>query len=359
MNTHHTRLRRVFQGMLVVGAVTFLVALAAGQSQRAWQAYLLNFLLWTGVAQCGVVFSAAYQVTKGQWSDTLRRLGESLWFFLPVSLALFLIMMLFGASSIFPWASHPIEGKQLWLSVPFVTARDLAVFLVVSGLSVAYVHCRQERTRVLAPVLLIAFGLGYSLIGFDLVMSLDPHWSSTLFGWYFFVSSFYSMLAWLAIAAVLFRKAWGLEQHLDADQSHDLGRLLFGFCLLTGGFFWAQWLVFWYGNLPEEIGYVLRRYYEMPFAPLAWVMTYGAFLVPLVVLLSKSLKRRPRQLAAVAVWIFAMLWLERYLWIVPSIWKGQGAPLLIELLVTAGFLGGFGWGWMSHNRRYPVTSRRR
>jgi hypothetical protein len=392
MNPPDTKLLRVCQVMLAVGAATFVVSLGAGLSQRAWQAYLLNFLFWTSVAQCGVIFSAAYQVTKGEWSDAFRRMGESLSFFLPVSALLFLLMMLFGASHIFTWAVRPVEGKERWLNVPFVTARDLAVFLLVSGLSLAYVYFSQRpalkaactegrlppsrlitrwiagagtpeddslcqaRIRVLAPVLLIAFGLGFSLIGFDLVMSLDPEWYSTLFGWYFYVSAFYATLAFLAIAGAVLRTAWGLEKHLTVDQTHDLGRLLFGFCLLTGGFFWAQWLVFWYGNLPEEIGYVIHRYYEMPFAPLAWVMTYGAFVAPLVILLSKSLKRRPRQLAVVAAWIVAMMWLERYVWIVPSIWKGPGAPLLIELLITAGFLGGFGWGWLSHNRRFPVAA---
>jgi hypothetical protein len=94
----------------------------------------------------------------------------------------------------------------------------------------------------------------------------------------------------------------------------------------------------------------------MPWAPFAWTMTYGAFIVPLVVLLSKELKKRPNRLMIVACWILAMLWLERYVWIVPSIWKGDGAPVLIEALVTAGFAGGFGWGWMTHNRRIPVAA---
>ncbi len=89
----------------------------------------------------------------------------------------------------------------------------------------------------------------------------------------------------MAVAAGLFRRHWNLEQHLQAPQSHDLGKLLFGICLLTGGFFWAQWLMLWYGNLPEEIAWVIRRYYEMPYAPISWVMTYGAFIVPMVVLL--------------------------------------------------------------------------
>ncbi len=361
MNASERKIERACQVLLAVGLVTFVAALAAGSAGRVWQAYLLNLLFWTGIAEGGVVFSAAYQLTRGGWSDPLRRMAESLWFFLPVAVVLFVVLMVFGAKSVFWWAAGPAGEKSQWLNVPFVTLRGLVVFGVVFGLSIAHVYYSQRpardrgRTRVLAPLVVIAFGVGFSLVGFDLVMSLDPHWYSTLFGWYFFVGAFYSLLAWLAVSACWLRKAWGLERHLDAAQSHDLGKLLFGFCLLTGGFLWAQWLVFWYGNLPEEVRYVIRRYYEMPFAPAAWVMTYGGFLVPLVVLLSKALKRNRRLLAGMGVWILVMMWLERYVWIVPAVWQGESAPWVVEVLITAGFLGGFVWGWLAHNRRTPIA----
>jgi hypothetical protein len=343
---------RLCQVLLAAGIITFAVALATGQAQRAWQAYLLNFLFWTGIAQCGVIFSAAYRVSRGQWSDTLRRMGESLWFFLPVSIALFVLMMLFGAKSVYSWARAPAAGKEVWLNVSFVTLRDAMVLLVLLGLSWGYIY----YSRRWAPLLLIAFGVGYSLLGFDLLMSVDPRWFNTLFGWYFFVGAFYAMLALLAVSGFVFRRAWGLEHHLTANQTHDLGKLLFGFCLLTGGFFWSQWLVFWYGDLPEEIRPILHRFYEMPWAPFAWTMIYGGFAAPLVILLSKPLKRDAKKLAAVAVWILAMMWLERYVWIVPSVWQGAGAPLVVELLITAGFAGGFVWGWISYIRRFPINA---
>jgi hypothetical protein len=357
----------------VAGAVTFTLALLGGQPRRAWQAWLINFLFFTGIAQSGVAFSAAYRITKGKWGDAYRRMGESLCFFLPVSFLLFLIMMTFGARHLFPWVDQPLGDRKVWLNLPFMTVRDGVALAALFGLSFAYVYASQHRffrpgagqdqrwerrAGRLAPVLLIVHGLALSLVAFDLVMSLDVTWYSTLFGWYFFVGAFYAMLALLALSGATLREGWGLERHLTADQSHDLGRLLFGFCLLTGGLFWAQWLVFWYGDLPEEIAYIIRRYYEMPFAPLAWAMTYGAFVVPLVVLLSKSLKRKPRLLAAVSFWILACLWLERYVWIVPSIWTQAGAPLAIELLITGGFAGAFVWGWICYNRLvWPAAVR--
>jgi hypothetical protein len=377
---------RACQAMLVAGAVAFAAALLTGNGPRAWHSYLLNFLFWTGIAQCGVIFSAGYRITKGGWSDALRRMGESMAFFLPVSAVLFIVLMAFGAE-VFPWSEKPYPGLEGWLNVPAVLARGLAVMAAVFGLSLLYVYHSQRpairaahaagmlrpgrlldrflggpaaddeaRTTNLAPAVVLAFALGFTLIGFDMVMSLDSHAHNTMFGWYFYVGAFYSMLAFMALSVAIFRRPWGLERHLTADQSHDLGKLLFGICLLTGGFLWAQWLVFWYGNLPHEVEYVRHRYYEFPFAPYAWTMTYGGFIVPLVVLLSKPLKRNPRRLAWIALWIMAMMWLERYVWIVPAVWHGDSAPLAIELLVTAGFAGGFAWGWIVHNRRFPIAA---
>jgi hypothetical protein len=136
MNETRTKLR-VCQALFALGTATFVVALALGHPVRAWQAFLLNFLFWTGIAQSGVVFAAAYQVSKGRWSDAFRRMGESLVFFLPVSLVLFVAMMLFGASSIFVWARTPVADKRLWLSVPFLGVRDLVVFAGLYALSAA------------------------------------------------------------------------------------------------------------------------------------------------------------------------------------------------------------------------------
>ncbi len=355
-----SKIVRISQLLTLVGVAAFATALGTGHAERAWQALLINLLFFTGIAQSGVAFAAAYTVCKGRWGDAYRRLGESLSFFLPISFALLVVFLIFGAAHVFPWVAHPIESKRLWLNLPFLAARDILACALLFGLSFFYVHdsqrCGGKRTTFLAPVLLIAHGLVFTLLAFDLVMSLDPHWYSTLFGWYSFVCAFYSMLAALVVASAICRNVWGLERFIGAEESHDLGRLLFGFCLLSGGLFWAQWLVFWYGNLPEEIVYVIHRYYQMPFAPYAWVMTYGGFVVPLVILLSKSLKRQPKLLMWAGVWILAMMWLERYVWIVPAISRDTTAPIAIEALVGVGFAGAFLWCWILHNRRYPIAA---
>lgn len=165
---------------------------------------------------------------------------------------------------------------------------------------------------------------------------------STLFGAYIVIGSFYGGLAATAISAVRTRKPLGLETALGRDQFHDLGTLLFGFCLTTVAFFWSQYAVIWYGNLPEETEYVILRTKEMPWAPFAGAVLLMSFLGPALLLISRWMKQNAMALAAVSSVIVIGMWLERYLLVVPSLWHRPELPLgWIELLITLGFLAAF------------------
>jgi hypothetical protein len=179
-----------------------------------------------------------------------------------------------------------------------------------------------------------------SLIGFDLVMSLDPHWYSTLFGAYYFVGSFYTALAALIILALVVRKNLGLEAVIQDQQFHDLGKLLLAFCLVTGDFFYSQFLVIWYGNLPEETRYVILRVNQAPWSGLAWGVLITCFALPFVVLLSRKIKMKPVAMLVLSSIILVGMWFERFLLVVPSLWKEGEIPFgFLEIFITAGFLG--------------------
>jgi Ni/Fe-hydrogenase subunit HybB-like protein len=112
------------------------------------------------------------------------------------------------------------------------------------------------------------------------------------------------------------------------------------FCLVTGDFFYSQFLVIWFGDLPHETRYVLLRVRESPWDLLAWTVLFVCFAIPFVVLLSRNLKQKPAFMMVLAVIILIGMWLERFLLIVPSLWKEGYIPLgLMELLITAGFFG--------------------
>lgn len=386
-------LLQVLIAVAAAGAVYFIWG-ATGQSRiRAWQIYLVNFLFWSGIAQAGVIFSAVLQVTGARWGRPLKRIAEGMASFLPISFVLFLIIFL-GSETIFPWVREPIEAKQAWLNLPFAFARGAIGLLILYGLSFLYIYyslrpdigmaremalgwtrgfpsklisgwrgleVERERSQkamsVLAPVVLIAYAVIFSLMAFDLIMSLDPEWYSTLFGAYFFVGNFYLGLATLAIASVIASKYLPFEGYFSKSLYHDLGKLIFAFCMLTGDFFWSQFLVIWYGNLPEEVGFVFLRVKEMPWAALSYMVLGLSYFGPFLVLLSREVKRNANRLAAVSAVILFGMWVERYLLVVPSMWPERTIALgPMEVLITLGFFSLMVLSFLLFSKTFPLIA---
>ncbi|MGA9408124.1 MAG: hypothetical protein WBW71_13405 [Bacteroidota bacterium] len=388
------RVRGTLWTLVTIGAFAFVASLVMGYAQRAWQIYYVNFVLWTAIAQGGVVFSAAYRITNGTWGEPFRRTGEGMVSFLPVSFVLFIGVFL-GRSEIYPWL-HEATGKESWLNAPFFFTRDAAVFLCMMWLSYRYVRTSlrpelgQYRAHIpekfqgfigrlvrdwegddreaakslsaiakLVPAMLISFAVLYSLLGFDLLMSLDPRWYSTLYGWLFFLHGFYGALVVITILTMTARKAFKLETGFTTRQFHDLGRLVMGFCMLSGGFYWSQYLVIWYGNLTEEIPYLLMRFRNPLWAPFTWYYIIFAFFFPLVIFLSRRAKEKPAVLVIVASIILSSLFVERFLAVAPFLWHESYLPFgIMELLVSLAFAAGFALAWFKFISMVPLISKK-
>ena len=382
--------RRVFLALGLVGAGAFLYGVFLGDGTRAWQALLVNFLFFAGLAQAGVVLSAIMQATSARWGRPLKRAAEATAGFLPVAFVL-LIVLLLGIATWAPWVDEPVQAKQPWLNVPFFVARELGAFLLLSGLSLAYVyhslrpdvgmlHESGDRKAVglaerliggwqgidseraashrwqgwLAPAVLIAYAWVFTLVAFDFIMSLDPHWFSTLAGGYFFIGNLFAGLAFLAVVAAWGRDRLGIERYVGRQQLHDVGKLLFGFCMLWAYMFWSQYLVIWYGDLPEETKFIAHRMHGT-WAPVAWTVFALVFVVPFVVLLSRAVKTHVRGLVSIATVALVGMWLERFILVSPSIWHGDGIPLGVpEALITAGVLGLFAFCYTGFLQAFPV-----
>lgn len=334
---------------LVAGVIAFALGVTS-DAERTWGIFLVNFLFWSGISQAGAVFLAILYVTRAKWAEPLKEIAARMVAFLPLSFFLFFLLYL-GRESIFPWVTNPVPEKGAWLNVPFLFVRDgIGLFLLI-GASLLLVFSRHARGALFSSIFLLLYTLVYSVIGFDLVMSLAPHWYSTLFGAYFFMSSLYVGLAALAIVSALTRKYVKLDKDIGSSQFHDLGKLLFAFCILTGDFLWSQFAVIWYGNIPEETEYVILRTMEMPWAPVAWGVLIGSFVVPFLVLLSRGVKENPRSLLAIASVILIGMWLERYLLVVPSLLHQETLPLgWMELFITLGFFGAFAMTYLMFER---------
>jgi hypothetical protein len=347
--------------LAAVGSVAFAVALWAGAASHAWQAFLVNLLFWLGVAQGGVVVSAAFYLTQARWAGPAAyRLAEAFSLFLPVGFVLFWGLY-FGRALIFPWVLHPIAQKAAWLNTPFFFARDGAALLVMTVLSLWFVRTSRRADsrrwailseniklppraiRRLAPAIALTYAAVYSLLGFDLVMSLAPQWRSTLFGAYFFEGAFWSALAAMALVAVVLRGKLEPGNVFTRERVlHDLGKLVFAFSIFWFYLLFSQYIVIWYGDIPVETFFIVVRDHHMPWLPLSWGAFALIWFLPFTVLMSAQAKKTPAILGTIASLGLAGIWLERYVLVVPSLSPHKVPFGVIDVLVTLGFAGLFG-----------------
>lgn len=178
----------------------------------------------------------------------------------------------------------------------------------------------------------------FSLLAIDLIMSLDPYWISTLFPAYFFMGNLCGGIAAIAAASFLWRRFTGVEDWLSDSTAHDLGKLLLGFVLLWTYLLFAQYLIIWYGNLPEELRFLVVRT-TGNWGMLTWMVLALCFIVPFAALLSRSMKR-PTPLFVISLITVVGIWLERFWLVVPSPETGPSLSW-VDILVTLGFFALF------------------
>ncbi|HUL03677.1 MAG TPA: hypothetical protein VLV16_10655 [Gemmatimonadales bacterium] len=360
-----------------IGGVAFLWALVS-DTERAWQAYHTNFVFWAVLGQALVVFAASQKLAKGHWSGLIIRFAEAAVAFQFVILVLFVGLFL-GREHLFGWlkdAPRPYLG--VWFTTPVFFARNGLILALLAWLSWRFVRRdmapdieelatgrpvdpdAQEKGLISreAAILALAFAFGYSLIGFDLVVSLYHKWMSNLYGAFYFMGGFLGALGTLAVLTLSLRRAMGLEGLVSPRQLHDLGKLIFGFTVFWAYLMWAQFLVIWYGNLPEETYFVWYRLWG-PWRPVGVTVFILVFVAPFIGLLGVKPKRRPATLRTFALVSLTGLWLERYLEVVPSLSAGRGPAIGVpEIGVTLLYFGLFLLAFAWFAKRYPLLSPR-
>lgn len=358
--------------LVIVGTVTFVVQLAVGNVARAWQAYLVNFLLFSAIAHGALLFSTLMHTVRARWSGPLADLAEAFTSFFPCSFLL-CIGLIFGRRYLFPWLGHDLHGKQVWLNLPFLFSRDIIGLLILYTLGMIYLYHSLwfklrgqgangtigrwlwqrwqnappqtehylRRMTVFGFLYMLAFALVLSLLGYDLVMSMDPHWYSTLFGAYSFIKAVYIGFGALIITAALLHMSRRNTYQLKSAQFHDIGKLFFAFGLVWADFFYAQFVVIWYGNISEETHYIIQRTMSTPWQNLAWGVLIVCFVAPFLILLNKKIKTVPAAMAVICSAVIIGMWWEHFLLLGPVFHQHVDTlPLSwIDGAIALGFLG--------------------
>lgn len=383
---------------VAVGAIAFF-ALLGVDSDRAWQAYVANWLFFTGVSTGAIAFLSATTITKAKWNWSVRRVTLALGAFLPISYLL-MLPMLGLRESYFPWiemmeTNAIVQMKAAYLNIPFLVVRTLVGPLVLFAMAFFFMYWSlrpdlgpdrsaaeggvTSRTRwrerltgnwlgqeaeearawqklkVLAPAYALVFAFVLSFVSIDFAMSLEPIWFSTLFPVWYFMAAFWGAIAVTVITMVLLkRKDAYFEEHMGPQQQHDLGKLTFGFSIFWAYLAWSQFIVYWYGNIPSKQTWFVNRATE----GWEWVtlLVIGlCFLVPFVLLMGRKAKLNATFLGSVALVAMVGLWLERWLLIAPSL-HTAGDPLFTfwEPLIGLGFLGLFAFSVRWFLATFPV-----
>ncbi len=355
----------VLLAVAALGVVAFLIGVAR-EPQRTWAIYLINLLFWTGLAATGPAIAGIMELMEARWSPTVKRIALTTAGFLPVSFVLFLLLF-FGRAALYPWVTNPalVQVKAVWLNVPFMAARIGLGVLILFAVTFAFVKAvlgeregdprrEQGRRSRLAVVMLMLYIVVLSLLGFDLVMSLAPQWHSSLFGGYFVVSSLYTGFALLAILTVFSNRSGAAEVPPSAVQ--DVAKLVFATCILWMYFFFSQYLVIWYGNVPVETRFLVARFFRDPWRTLAWVVWGIGWLIPFCYLLKRLTGRPPQShgpLVFVSFLALIAIFFERMILVFPSIRTEPSLPIgWAEVLITAGFFALFALGRIWFLARY-------
>jgi hypothetical protein len=383
----------------VVGLVLFIVALTGAGAVRAWQAFHVNWLFFTGLAGGSVALTAVYKLANAKWAGLVLRFAQAAAAFLPISLLGLIAIFTVGYEPIYGHMQEQLHslqhGKAVWLSHSFMALRLIAVIAALLILGWLLIRAdmapdlffargkvdsrrrglyeswsngfdgttesrdrQHARINRLAGVFVPVYALGFTLVAFDMIMALQPHWFSNLLGGFFFMASFLGAHTLLALTMLYGERQTGVYDLISPKQRHDLGKMIFGFTVFWTYLMWAQFQVIWYGNMPEETGFVFSRLWG-EWVPIARLVFLGMFVVPFIGLLGVAPKKTRATLALFATVSLVALWLERYILVLPSVTRYEGPVFgLPELGPTLLFAGLYLVAYTLFARSFPMVSPR-
>ncbi|HIG58789.1 MAG TPA: quinol:cytochrome C oxidoreductase [Flavobacteriales bacterium] len=369
-----------------------LVALVGGyltdhsdHHQRWWANILVNGFFYFSLSLAALFFYALQYITESAWSVVIKRFFEAMMGFLPYGAAVIVIVLLAGQFHIhhlYHWmdttlyhefmtveggvstyfdkevagaVKNPnydsiIAAKGAYFSTWFFWLRTfiyLFTFLLFAKLFRKWslqedeiggteIHFKVFRRSALFMVFFAYFS---STLSWDWLMSLDPHWFSTLYGWYLFSGMWVGMIIFSHVT-ILWLKTKGYFEEITDSHMHDLGKWMFAISMLWSYLFFSQFMLIWYSNIPEEVTYYVSRIftdYKVPFVTMFLIN----FVVPFLVLISRDTKRNPAFLLPVAVLIFIGHFTDVYLLVIPGTMFNHNVFGLFEIGLFLGFLGLF------------------
>ncbi len=343
----------------IAGAVLCAIGLFTSPFQF-YRSYLWFYLFIVGVSVGSLAWLMLQYLTGGAWGVVIRRPCEAAARTLPL-VALMFVPIAIGIPNLYPWshakvvaADEILKHKQVYLNVPFFLTRAAVYFagwILLSWLFNRW-SAREDRegaARVhgkmaaLAGPGLIFWGFSVTFMAVDWVLSLDPHWFSTMFGMLFMAGQGLSSMAFLIALMVLLSRRLPMSEVLTPRHLHDLGKFLLALVMVWAYFSFSQFLIIWAGNLPEEIPWYLERL-RGGWQYVALALVIGHFALPFALLLSRDLKRNFKLLAGIAIFVLFMRMVDLYWLVAPDFRKGRFGLSWMDFAAPIG-MGGI---WLAY-----------
>lgn len=345
---------------ICVGSVCLLVSWLisfSNQPQLFFHSYLTNLMFVMSFSIGGLFFVLIQFLCRAGWSATVRRVAELTASLMPWLAVLFIpiiVLLFFGRSDLYEWnvenPSGVMKEKSVYLNKEFFTVRA-AVYLGLFSLMATWLfrlsRSQDEdgnveatlRMQKYSGLMVMAFALILSGAAFDWVMSIDFDWYSTIFGVYWFAGCMLSIFSLMVIAFYLLQKQGRLVKSVNQEHYHDMAKFLFGFTMFWAYIAFSQFMLYWYGNIPEETAWYDVRQKD-GWIVVAYALIVLHFAVPFLGTMSRTLTRRhPGRIAFWAVWIIFVHWLDMTFLIMPNVPNGAALGMTGILMHALGGIG--------------------
>jgi hypothetical protein len=368
------KLKSIFSGMAFVGGLAFIVGLMTDPT-RVWQAYLAGLFYFTSLAVVALFYVSIQFLTKAGWSVLVRRVFESFTAYLPLAAGLTAILALFGGTTLYKWFKldyvlHDplLLHKQAYLNPTFFGIRLLLFFggwilfqkLIVGSSLLQDKNGDKNIVNTIVPkcvTYIVFFALSYSFLAVDLIMSLEPHWFSTIFGVYLFGGTSQTFFALVILILIYLIRGGYYNGMVNENHIHDLAKFMLGFTVFWAYISFSQFMLIWYANMPEETIFFKHRM-EGEWAVASVILVVTKFVIPFLALLPRWAKRDFNYLSVICSLILVTQYFDLHWLIYPNFNDHDVLFSFWELALFAGFAGTFGLvviQFLSRNSLVPMN----
>ena len=352
-------LSKPFQAICGICIAIGIVALIYGfisNPQRTWANYLLNNFYFLSLAIGAAFFLAIQSISQSGWSTGFKRIPEAMMMYIPMA-GILMLFLYFGVHHLYPW-SRPevvasvelVHHRSVYMNVPFFFARIILFFIlwIVLTRLIRKASLKEDEIGGLenfikiewySKIFIFVLAITFSAFAFDLIMSIDVKWFSTIFALKNFIAAFLHSSATIFIIVLLLNRR-GYFGFFNVSHIHDFARYIFILSIVYGYFWFAQFMLIWYGNIPEETIYFAQRWTSewQPFWALDIIINWA---IPFFVLLPVNTSRNKWVVLTVAIILVAGQWIDLFVEVFPGT-IGNSNFGIIEIGSFIGFAGLFG-----------------